>query len=125
METAEREVCMKAETVKKPWGHETIIADEPTYGAKILHVDKGEMLSLQRHKERDETWFVLRGTPQITDGNITHTLLVNDIIQIARGTWHRLIGYRTEAVVLEVTNGYIDGDIERKDDKYGRKGTTD
>lgn len=115
---------MHAEIVSKPWGHETIIADEPGYGAKILHVASGEMLSIQRHKLRDETWYVMKGTPQVLIGASTYTLFRGDIMQIPRGTWHRLIGYRIDCDVLEITNGYEEGDIERKEDRYGRAGTT-
>jgi len=112
---------MEPEVVEKPWGREIIIADESTYGAKILVVMAGERLSLQRHHLRDETWYVLKGTPRVTNGEKTVVLRAGDLVQIPRCQWHRLEGYKGEAWVLEITNGYVDGDIERKDDKYGRQ----
>lgn len=112
---------MEPEVVEKPWGHEIIIADESAYGAKILVVKAGEQLSLQRHQQRDETWYVLKGTPRVSNGKDVVVLRAGDLIQIPRGQWHRLEGHREEARVLEITNGYIDGDIERKEDKYGRQ----
>lgn len=112
---------MEPEVIQKPWGREIIIADEPAYGAKILVIKAGEQLSLQRHQQRDETWYVLKGTPRVTNGKDVVVLRPNDLIQIPRGQWHRLEGYKCEARVLEIANGYVDGDIERKEDKYGRQ----
>ena len=48
-------------TVDKPWGNELIWAETDRYVGKILHVKKGQRLSLQYHVKKDETVMVLTG----------------------------------------------------------------
>jgi mannose-6-phosphate isomerase-like protein (cupin superfamily) len=48
--------------VEKPWGHELIWARTDRYVGKILHIRKGESLSFQYHRRKDETIRVLSGT---------------------------------------------------------------
>src|SRR6478736_1509052 len=47
--------------VEKPWGHELIWARTDRYVGKILHIEPGHVLSLQYHKKKDETIYVLTG----------------------------------------------------------------
>jgi mannose-6-phosphate isomerase-like protein (cupin superfamily) len=48
-------------TVPKPWGHETIWAKTDRYVGKILHINAGHGLSVQYHRVKDETVFLLAG----------------------------------------------------------------
>lgn len=48
-------------TVPKPWGHETIWAKTDQYVGKILHIKAGHALSVQYHKRKDETVYLLSG----------------------------------------------------------------
>ena len=48
-------------TIAKPWGHETIWAKTDRYVGKILHIKAGHALSVQYHKQKDETVFLLSG----------------------------------------------------------------
>ena len=48
-------------TVPKPWGHETIWAKTDRYVGKILHINAGHALSVQYHRQKDETVFLLSG----------------------------------------------------------------
>jgi hypothetical protein len=41
--------------VEKPWGYELIWAHTDRYVGKILHIKKGESLSYQYHRVKDET----------------------------------------------------------------------
>src|SRR5436190_4692622 len=52
---------MASRVVDKPWGHELIWAHTERYVGKILHVKKGERLSLQYHQKKDETVMLLSG----------------------------------------------------------------
>ena len=36
----------------KPWGYEELWAQTPDYLGKILHINKGERLSLQYHRKK-------------------------------------------------------------------------
>src|SRR3954454_10808414 len=50
-----------ARRIDKPWGWELIWAVAEQYVGKVLFVKAGESLSLQFHKEKDESWYVLDG----------------------------------------------------------------
>ena len=45
----------------KPWGHELIWAQTDRYVGKILVIEAGKRLSLQKHVVKDESILVLRG----------------------------------------------------------------
>ena len=47
--------------VDKPWGYELIWAQTGKYAGKLLHVNAGHSLSLQFHREKDESWLVQSG----------------------------------------------------------------
>ena len=47
--------------VEKPWGYELWWARTERYVGKILHVRKGESLSLQYHRVKEETIMVQSG----------------------------------------------------------------
>ena len=55
--------------VDKPWGHELIWALTDDYCGKILFVRAGESLSLQFHREKDESWLVHSGRAEIEMGS--------------------------------------------------------
>jgi oxalate decarboxylase/phosphoglucose isomerase-like protein (cupin superfamily) len=48
-------------TVPKPWGHETIWAKTDRYVGKFLHIKAGHALSVQYHRQKDETVYLLSG----------------------------------------------------------------
>jgi mannose-6-phosphate isomerase-like protein (cupin superfamily) len=112
--------------VPKPWGHELIFAKTARYVGKILHINKGESLSLQYHNVKEETLFVVRGELKLTiesDGD-------RRVLPLREGeSFHippRLI-HRMEAVVdtdvAEVSTPELD-DVVRLEDRYGREGTS-
>jgi mannose-6-phosphate isomerase len=111
--------------VPKPWGYELIFARTERYVGKILHVNRGESLSLQYHEIKEETLFVVSGELKLTievDG---------DRRELSLGTgqaFHsppRMI-HRMEAIedtdVAEVSTPELE-DVVRLDDRYGRTGT--
>ncbi len=51
--------------VEKTWGHEIWIENNEKYCGKILHCEKGKWSSKGKfhyHKEKDETFYVVKGT---------------------------------------------------------------
>ena len=48
-----------AKRIDKPWGYEIWWARTDRYVGKLLHINKGESLSLQYHNVKDETIHVL------------------------------------------------------------------
>ena len=53
-------------TDHRPWGHYTILADEPNHKVKRIVVSPGKRFSLQRHQRRAEHWFVVSGEGRVT-----------------------------------------------------------
>src|SRR3989337_1890448 len=52
----------KGQIVDKPWGYELIWAHTERYVGKVLHIKKGESLSYQYHRVKDETIRLLSGS---------------------------------------------------------------
>jgi mannose-6-phosphate isomerase-like protein (cupin superfamily) len=113
-------------TVEKPWGHELIWAETPRYVGKILHVKKGERLSLQYHEVKDETIMVLSGRlsfENYRDGEKPRVIELGprEPFRIEPGLRHRMIAIE-DTDVLEVSTPELD-DVVRLEDRYGRTGT--
>jgi mannose-6-phosphate isomerase-like protein (cupin superfamily) len=96
----------------KPWGHETIWAKQPNYVGKILFVRAGHALSLQSHREKDETIRVLSGVLDFEYGWSGEPL---ERVRLAPGDgWHVAPGMRhrltalTDSEVLEVSTPQLD-----------------
>ena len=64
-----------ARRVEKPWGYELIWAHTDRYVGKLLVVETGKRLSLQLHREKDESIYVAAGKLRLhlenDDGEIT------------------------------------------------------
>jgi mannose-6-phosphate isomerase-like protein (cupin superfamily) len=115
--------------VDKPWGHEIWWARTERYVGKILHVKKGECLSLQYHNVKDETIMVQSGRllfetrPAGQEGDLRPVEMnPGDVFHITPGTLHRMTGL-TDCDILEVSTPELD-DVVRLEDRYGRAGTS-
>jgi mannose-6-phosphate isomerase len=116
-----------SELVKKPWGWENRFAITDKYLGKVIHIDAGEMLSLQYHRQKDETVFVVSGVMELEleddHGRMqTHRLTPGESRRILPGRKHRMIGAEA-CEFFEVSTPEID-DVVRLEDKYGRQGTS-
>jgi mannose-6-phosphate isomerase len=60
---------MKFFKIKKPWGYEILLEKNKKYMFKKLFMKKGHRCSLQFHRLKRETIYILRGTLKITSGN--------------------------------------------------------
>ncbi len=115
--------------VDKPWGYELIWALTEDYCGKILFVKAGESLSLQFHKIKDESWYVLDGRAELELGAPGQTVLDTEVIRpgaafrFKPGTVHRVRALE-DTRILEVSTPQLD-DIVRLEDTYGREGTTE
>lgn len=115
----------RGKRVDKPWGYELIWAHTDRYVGKILHVDAGQALSLQYHRQKDETLYLLGGTLDLEVGDDDHTLQTitlqpGESLHVWPGRRHRLTA-RTACDVLEVSTPELD-DVVRLADRYGRAG---
>ncbi len=107
----------------KPWGYYQVISDEADHKLKKIVVYPGERLSLQRHRHRDEHWYMLRGEADVAIGDKNLHVGMGESLDIPRGELHRVANSGTEPVIfIEVQTGeYFDeNDIERVEDDYGR-----
>ena len=61
--------------VDKPWGYELIWALTDIYCGKVLFVKAGQSLSLQFHREKDESWLIQSGRAKIELGAVGEAAL--------------------------------------------------
>jgi len=108
--------------VAKPWGYELIWAHTDRYVGKILHVEAGQLLSLQYHNVKDESIYVLTGEIilRLTQGE---TMIERRVAQGEAFHIHPRLVHQFEAVVtsdlLEASTPELD-DVVRIKDRYGR-----
>lgn len=118
-----------ARRIDKPWGYEIWWARTDRYVGKLLHINKGESLSLQYHNVKDETILVQAGTLLFETGskedpaNLRKTeMKPGDLFHIPPHTVHRMTGV-TDVDLVEVSTPELD-DVVRLEDRYGRAGTS-
>ena len=115
--------------VDKPWGHELVWAEAEQYVGKLLFVKAGESLSLQFHREKDESWLVHDGRAKIELGSTGDAMLAEEVVspgacfRFRPGTVHRVTAIE-DTTILEVSTPHID-DVVRLQDDYGREGTSE
>lgn len=114
--------------VEKPWGYEIIWAETDLYVGKILHINAGEALSLQYHREKDETICVLSGEMRFLAGPSEdalqeYVMRPQDRFHTRPGTVHRMIAL-TDCDILEASTPHLD-DVVRLEDRYGRSPDAD
>jgi mannose-6-phosphate isomerase len=112
--------------VDKPWGHELRWGITDCYAGKVLHINKGEALSLQYHDRKDEFLYVVTGAVDIElggpDGGLTkHRMEAGDTLHITPGVRHRLTAVE-DTDIFEVSSPEVD-DVVRLEDRYGRART--
>jgi len=113
--------------VEKPWGWELIWAHADAYVGKVLFVRAGHSLSLQFHREKDESWYVESGRAKLELGDSGDPVLNEEIIttgatfRFRPGTVHRVTAIE-DTTILEVSTPQLD-DVVRLEDAYGREGT--
>ena len=114
--------------VDKPWGYELIWAHTDTYVGKVLFVTAGHSLSLQFHREKDESWYVQSGRARLELGEVGAGVLQEEVITAGAafhyvpGTVHRVTALE-DTTILEVSTPHLD-DVVRLEDAYGREGTS-
>src|SRR5688572_9279672 len=109
-------------TVRRPWGQFTQYCLNEPVTVKIITVEAGSELSLQRHRRRSELWIALDPTLQVEIDGRAWRPAVDEQVWIPAGATHRLSAPGAQSGrVLEVAFGHFDeDDIERLSDRYGR-----
>jgi mannose-6-phosphate isomerase-like protein (cupin superfamily) len=109
--------------VDKPWGYEIWLDLTDFYAFKLIHMNEGNMSSLQSHDFKVEANYVIEGTAEV--------LLENDKGEMESfifekgsgwtvpvGRKHRVIA-KTSYTALEVSSPNLN-DVIRYNDKFGR-----
>ncbi len=115
----------KAPQTGRPWGYYRVLHEHgPGVKVKELTVDPGMCLSMQRHSDRAEFWFVAEGVASVytvdsrtTDVDHLGHYRKFDHLHIIQGQWHRLCNESTEPLrIIEIQYGdaCLEEDIERR-----------
>lgn len=112
----------KSKITERPWGYYKVLNDQKTYKVKELVVESKKSLSLQKHNNRNEHWYILSGKCDVlTIFNEQRTFVtknINDFYTVKQNVWHQIQNnYDTDCHILEIQYGTIcdESDIERKD----------
>ncbi len=108
---------------EKPWGYELLFALTPQYAGKVIFVRKGYRLSLQYHKEKEESMYLLQGkvlfTVQPQNGKMSETIGESGFcLHLPPMTTHRIEALE-DSTILEVSTPQL-SDVVRLQDDYGR-----
>ncbi len=114
----------KAPKTERQWGYWRVLHEQgKEVKLKELTVEPGKKLSMQRHKDRAEHWFVSEGTATVytinrsTDAELLGTFNKFDHIHIRRTEWHQLCNETDQSLkIIEIQYGEncVEEDIERK-----------
>lgn len=112
--------------VEKPWGYELHWATTDRYVGKVIHVKKGQALSLQYHNVKDETILLWSGRLrfEIQRGDIIEAfdMVPGQRVHVEPRTVHRMTAI-DDCDIIEVSTPELD-DVVRLEDRYGREGTS-
>jgi mannose-6-phosphate isomerase-like protein (cupin superfamily) len=107
----------------RPWGKYTVLLNGVDHKVKEITVFPNHRLSLQRHKKREEHWFIHKGTARVTINSISRIFSVGQYVDIPRDCIHRIenVG-KDDLVFIEIQTGdyFGEDDIERLEDDYKR-----
>jgi mannose-6-phosphate isomerase len=118
--------AFEPERIEKPWGYELVWAHSEQYVGKLIFVRKGEELSLQFHKEKDETIYLHEGKIEIEISEPGVRIPESEVVtagaafRIRPGVIHRWHALE-DSIVLEASTPELD-DVVRLEDRYGRSG---
>jgi len=109
--------------IKKPWGKEELIEINDRYMVKKLTMLKGHRCSLQYHRKKRETVYVLSGRLRILSGPVGTNLIKRiygsgRYITIPPGLVHRMEAVE-DSVYLEASTSEMK-DVVRLSDDYQR-----
>ena len=109
--------------IKKPWGSEEIISSNKIYAVKKLFMKRGHRCSLQFHKFKHETIFLIKGSLTVYYGKHKDKLksLVlkkNQSIVLEPKIIHRMEAL-SDSIYLEASSPHLQ-DVVRLEDDYKR-----
>jgi cytidyltransferase-like protein len=113
----------KAPRTERVWGYYRVLHEAPGIKVKELTVNPGQQLSMQRHQDRAEHWFVSEGTATVytinrkSDQELLGEFTRHQHIHIDRYEWHQLCNLTNQplrVVEIQYGNNCVEEDIERR-----------
>jgi len=114
----------KTPKTERAWGYYRVLHEHGTQvKVKELTVEPGQRLSMQRHQDRAEHWFVAEGTATVytinrkSDAELLGEFVTHQHIHIDQKEWHQLCNETDQPLrVVEIQYGAtcIEEDIERR-----------
>ena len=114
----------KAPKTERQWGYYRVLHENgKQVKLKELIVGPGKRLSMQRHQDRAEHWFVAEGTATVytlnasTDEDLLGVFQQFQHVHIKKTDWHQLVNEETTPLkLIEIQYGEncVEEDIERK-----------
>jgi len=97
--------------VKKEWGKEIWLVNRDYCGKKLI-LNKGYRCSMHHHKNKDETFYVLKGKVLMEIGMKKEVMLPGDSVWIPSGAKHRFTGLE-DSEIMEFSTHHEDSDSYR------------
>lgn len=97
--------------VQKVWGKEVWIVNRDYCGKKLI-LNKGFRCSMHHHKNKDETFYVIKGKVLIEIGMKKYVMLPGDSMLIKPGQKHRFTGLE-DSEIIEFSTHHEDSDSYR------------
>jgi quercetin dioxygenase-like cupin family protein len=69
------------EDYPKGWGHERWVVNKEKYCLKILSFKKGSSFSMHYHIEKEETWYVSKGSLRLSYYDLTNASRISEVIK--------------------------------------------
>jgi len=114
----------KKPKTQRPWGYYRVLHENnKEVKVKELTVDPGQCLSMQRHQDRAEHWFIAEGTAEVytvnrsTDTELVGVFHKHQSLHIEKTKWHQLCNPSSLPLkIIEIQYGTDckEEDIERK-----------
>lgn len=113
----------KEPKTERQWGYYRVLHENgPEVKVKELTVDPGKRLSMQRHEQRAEHWFVAEGIATVYGLDVATDITKvtyerHKSLHISKGEWHMLANETNKPLkVVEIQYGEncVEEDIERK-----------
>jgi len=106
---------------ERPWGRFLKFIENKNSTVKILNIKPNSQLSLQSHMNREEFWYVIKGSGTFKIGDQEYNVTAGDQQYVSLGMKHRIVTKDEELSILEIAFGKFDEmDIIRYEDVYGR-----
>jgi len=109
--------------IPKPWGYELWFALTKDYAGKVIYIEKDQRLSLQYHKQKQESMLLWSGKISLLHGEKPGDLCEVIVSEGQAFTLNPGVIHRVKALenstIIEVSTSEMD-DVIRIEDDFGR-----